>query len=98
MYWVIPLTNVKGAKVPEITGVQFRLIGYPDAGWLDVPYKLKTDPQFGTVQAEVDDILFALIFKDQKYCPEFRFVREESGKIVRIWNKGQPECVTDYNP
>ncbi len=98
MYWVIPLTNIKGARVPEVSGVQFRLIGYPDAGWLDVPYKLKTDPQFGTVQAEVDDILFALIFKDQKYCPEFRFVREESGKIVRIWNKGQPDCATDYNP
>jgi serine/threonine protein kinase len=98
MYWVIPLTVIKGAKVPEISAVQFRLIGYPDAGWLDVPYKLKTDAQFGTVQAEVDDILFALIFKDQKYCPEFRFVREESGKIVRIWNKGQPDCATDYNP
>jgi serine/threonine protein kinase len=98
MYWVIPLTVIKGAKVPEISAVQFRLIGYPDAGWLDVPYKLKTDPQFGTVQAEVDDILFALIFKDQKYCPEFRFVREESGKVVRIWNKGQPDCATDYNP
>ena len=97
-YWVIPLTVIKGAKVPEISAVQFRLIGYPDAGWLDVPYKLKTDAQFGTVQAVVDDILLAWIFMAQKYCPEFRFVREESGKIVRIWNKGQPDCATDYNP
>jgi len=97
-YWVIPLTNVKGAKVPEITTIQFRLIGYPDAGWLDVPYKLKTDPDFGTIYAEVDDFLFAVIFKDTKYCPEFRAAREESGKIVRIWNKGKPDCSTDYNP
>jgi serine/threonine protein kinase len=97
-YWAIPLTNAKGAKVPEVTNIQFRLIGYPDAGWLDVPYKLKTDPDFGTVYAEVDDFLFAVIFKDRKYCPEFRAAREENGKIVRIWNKGKPECSTDYNP
>ena len=97
-YWAIPLTNVKGAKVPEITTIQFRLIGYLDAGWLDVPYKLKTDPDFGTVYAEVDDFLFAVIFKDKKYCPEFRAAREENGKIVRIWSKGKPECATDFNP
>ncbi len=97
-YWVVSLTSIKGAKVPEITGIQFRLVGYPDAGWLGVPYKLKTDPSSGIVYAEVDDILFALIFKDQKYCPEFRAIREEGGKIVRIWNKGQPDCATDYNP
>jgi hypothetical protein len=92
------LTNSKGAKVPEVNAVQFRLIGYPNAGWLDVPYKLKTDTTFGTIYAQVDDILFSLIFKDQKYCPEFRVVRVESGKIVHIWNKGQPDCATDYNP
>jgi hypothetical protein len=97
-YWAIPLTNIKGAKVPEVTGIQFRLIGYPDAGWLDVPYKLKIDPRFETVYAEVDDFLFAIIFKDMKYCPEFRVVREEGGKIVKIWKKGQPDCATDYNP
>jgi serine/threonine protein kinase len=97
-YWAIPLTNVKGAKVPEITTIQFRFIGYPDASWLDVPYKLKTDPDFGTVYAEVDDFLFAVIFKDKKYCPEFRAAREENGKIVRIWNKGKPECANDYIP
>jgi serine/threonine protein kinase len=97
-FWVIPLTNSKGAKVPEVNAVQFRLIGYPNAGWLDVPYKLKTDTTFGTIYAQVDDILFSLIFKDQKYCPEFRVVRVESGKIVHIWNKGQPDCATDYNP
>ena len=97
-YWAIPLTSVKGAKVPDVNAVQFRLIGYPDADWLDVPYKLKTDVTFGTVYAEVDDILFALIFKDQPYCPEFRVAREEDGAIVHIWNKGQPDCATDYNP
>jgi len=65
---------------------------------MDVPYKLKTNTTFGNVYAEVDDLLFALIFKDIKYCPEFRVVREEGGKIVHIWNKGQPDCATDYNP
>jgi TPR repeat protein len=97
-YWVIPLTNIKGAKVPEVSAIQFRMIGYSNAGWMDVPYKLKTDATFGTVHAEVDDFLFAMIFKDTKYCPEFRVAREEGGKIVQIWNKGQPECATDYNP
>ncbi len=97
-YWVIGLTNGQSAKVPALTSVQFRLIGFPNAGWLEVPYKLKTDPTEGSVYAEVDDFLFAVIFKDQKYCPEFRVVRQESGQIVQIWNKGQPECATDYNP
>jgi tetratricopeptide (TPR) repeat protein len=97
-YWAIPLTTVKGAKVPDLNAVQFRIIGYPDAAWFDVPYKLKTDVTFGTVYAEVDDFLFALIFKDQSYCPEFRAAREEAGKIVQIWNKGKPDCSTDYNP
>jgi hypothetical protein len=97
-FWVIPLTNIKGAKVPELTDIQFRLIGFPDAAWLGVPYKLKTDANSGTVHAEVDDIEFALRFKNQKYCPEFRVVREENGKIVQIWEKGRPECATDYNP
>jgi len=97
-YWIIPLANVQGAKVPALTAIQFRLIGFPNAGWLDVPYKLKSDPTVGYVYAEIDDFLFAVIFKDQKYCPEFRVVRQEGGQIVQIWNKGQPDCATDYNP
>jgi len=96
--WKIPLTNVKSEKVPELTAIQFRMIGYANAGWMDVPYKLKTDSSRGTVYAEVDDLLFALVFKEVKYCPEFRAVREEGGKVVQIWNKGQPECASDYNP
>ena len=90
--WKIPLTNVKSEKVPELTAIQFRMIGYANAGWMDVPHKLKTDSSRGTVYAEVDDLLFALVFKEVKYCPEFRAVREEGGKLVNIWTKGQPEC------
>jgi serine/threonine protein kinase len=97
-YWVIPLTNTKDAKVPALTSIQFRMIGYPNADWMDVPYKLKTDKLLGSVYAEVDDMLFAVIFKQLKYCPEFRVVREMGGRIVQIWEKGQPECSTDYNP
>jgi len=97
-YWHIPLTNSKSEKVPAINSIQFRMIGYPSAGWMDVPYKLKTDSTLGTVYAEVDDMLFAVIFKEVKYCPEFRAAREEGGKIVQIWEKGQPECATDYVP
>lgn len=97
-YWNIPLTNGGGGKVPAITSIQFKMIGYAEAGWMDVPYKLKTEPTSGAVYAEVDDMLFSLIFKEVKYCPEFRFVREVGGKIVQIWEKGQPECSTDYNP
>lgn len=96
--WKIPLTNVKSEKVPELTAIQFRIIGYANAGWMDVPYKLKTDSSRGTVNAEVDDFLFTRVFKEVKYCPEFRAVREEGGKVVHIWNKGQPECASDYNP
>ncbi|CAN2209517.1 STKc_PknB_like domain containing protein [Candidatus Nanopelagicaceae bacterium] len=95
-YWIIPLTNSKGAKVPELTAIQFRLIGYPNAGWLEIPYKLKTDSNLGSVYAQVDDLLFAVMFNNEKYCPEFRVVREENERIVKIWNKGQPECATDF--
>lgn len=97
-FWVIPLTNIKGEKVPALTGIQFRLIGYPNAGWLHVPYKLKSDSVSGNVSAEVDDFLFALSFKEQKYCPEFRVVQEKDGRIIQIWKKGQPACATDFNP
>ncbi len=97
-FWVIPLTNLKGDKVPGLTGIQFRLLGYPNAGWLHVPYKLKTDSVSGSLSAEVDDFLFALSFRQQKYCPEFRVVQEKDGKIVHIWNKGQPACAADVNP
>ena len=96
-YWRIPLTNSKTEKVPALTAIQFRMIGYENAGWMDVPYKLKTDSTLGTIYAEVDDMLFAVVFKNVKYCPEFRVAREASGKIVQIWEKGLPECSTDYN-
>jgi len=97
-YWRVILTNSKSELVPPITGVQFRLIGYPDAGWMGVPYKLKVEPSNGSVYAEVDDMMFSILFKNNPYCPEFRAVREESGKIVKIWEKTRPECATNYTP
>jgi serine/threonine protein kinase len=97
-YWRVILTNSKSEVVPPITGVQFRLIGYPDAGWMGVPYKLKVEPSNGSVYAEVDDMMFSILFKNNPYCPEFRAVREENGKIVKIWEKTKPECATDYTP
>lgn len=103
-FWRISLTNSQAEKVPPITGIQFRLIGFKNAGWLNVPYKLKKDSKSGIanswdgVYAEVDDLLFAIQFKNMSYCPEFRAIREENNKIIHIWNKGQPECATDYNP
>ncbi len=97
-YWRVILTNSKSELVPPITGVQFRLIGYPDAGWMGVPYKLKVDSAVGSVYAEVDDMMFSILFKNATYCPEFRAIREESGKIVKIWEKTRPECASDYTP
>ncbi len=97
-YWRIILTNFTDEKVPEITAIQFRMIGYTGAEWMNVPYKLKIDPALGTIYAQVDDFLFSVIFKERKYCPEFRAVKEEGGQIVQIWEKGQPECSLDYNP
>ncbi|CAB4833029.1 unannotated protein [freshwater metagenome] len=97
-YWRVILTNSKSETVPPITGVQFRLLGYPDAGWMGVPYKLKVEPSNGSVYAEVDDMMFSILFKNNPYCPEFRAVREENGKIVKIWEKTKPECATNYTP
>jgi len=97
MMWRIILTNSSEDPVPPINGIQFRLIGYEDAGWIGLPYKLKRDLQFNTVYAVVDDLFFAVLFK-KPVCPEFRAVREEGGKLVNIWTKGQPECSNDYVP
>lgn len=93
--WQIPLSPFSTENVPPITGVQFRLIGYPNADWLGIPYRLKTSN--GGVYAQVDDLLFAVMFK-KDVCPEFRFIQESGGEIVKIWNKGQPECATDFIP
>jgi len=97
-YWRIILSNFSDEKVPQISAIQFRMIGFADAGWMNVPFKLKKDEVLSTVYAQVDDFLFSVIFKDRKYCPEFRAVKEESGQIVQIWEKGKPECSSDYNP
>ncbi len=93
--WVIPLTNSNSDPVPPITGVQFRIIGFPDAGWMGLPYQLKKS-DYG-VRANVDDLFLAVLFK-KEVCPEFRFVQEVDGKIAHIWTKGQPECATNYVP
>jgi serine/threonine protein kinase len=97
-YWVITLTNFKGQPVPPITGIQFRLAGFPNADWFHVPYKLKTSSVTDSVYASVDDLFLAILLKRPDICPEFRAVREEKGEIVNIWTKGQPECVNDYKP
>ena len=97
MNWRIILTNSSEDPVPPINGIQFRLVGYEDAGWIGLPYKLKRDLQFNTVYAAVDDLFLAVLFK-KPVCPEFRAVREEGGKLVNIWTKGQPECSNDYVP
>lgn len=92
--WNIPLTNSKGEAVPQITGVQFRLIGYPNAEWIGVPFQLKQSNGGAGIWAEVNALLFAVLFKDQisNPCPEFRFIQETGGEIVHIWNKSAPTC------
>jgi hypothetical protein len=94
MDWLIPL-SVTTEKVPPITSVQFRLVGNSGAPWFGLPYKLKNLQ--GGVYAQVDDLFLSVLFKRQ-VCPEFRFVQESKGEIVKIWNKQQPECATDYAP
>lgn len=93
--WQIPLAPFSTDVVPPITGVQFRLVGYPNAGWIGLPYRLKTSN--GGVYAQVDDLFLAVLFK-KEVCPEFRFIQESGGEIIKIWNKQQPECATDYVP
>jgi serine/threonine protein kinase len=97
-FWVTTLSNYKGQPVPPITGIQFRLTGFPNALWFHVPYKLKTFSTTDSVYAAVDDLFLAVLLNRTDICPEFRAVREEKGEIVNIWTKGQPECVNDYKP
>jgi serine/threonine protein kinase/TPR repeat protein len=97
-FWVTTLSNYKGQPVPPITGIQFRLTGFPNADWFHVPYKLKTSAITDSVYAAVDDIFLTVLLNRSEICPEFRAVREEKGEIVNIWTKGQPECVNDYKP
>lgn len=91
--WLVPL-SVTTDRVPPITSVQFRLVGFPDAPWFGLPYKLKNLE--GGVYAQVDDLFLSVLFKRQ-VCPEFRFVQESKGEIVKVWNKQQPECATDFS-
>ena len=95
--WRVILTNSSEDPVPPINGIQFRLIGYEDAGWINVPYKLKRDSQLNTVYAAVDDLFLIGLFKTI-VCPELRAVRQENAKIVNIWTKGKPECSNNYVP
>lgn len=97
MIWRIILTNSRTESVPTIDGIQFRLVGYEDAGWISLPYKLKKDPNSNSVYAAVDDSFFAILFKEP-VCPEFRAVREENGTIINIWTKSKPECSNNYLP
>ncbi len=97
MIWRIILTNSNIEPVPPINGIQFRLAGYEDAGWVSLPYKLKKDSGSNSVYAAVDDLFLAVLFK-KPVCPEFRAVREENGKLVNIWTKGKPECSNDFIP
>jgi len=97
MIWRIILTNSSTEAVPPINGIQFRLLGYEDAGWISLPYKLKKDSELNSVYAAVDDLFLSVLFK-KTICPEFRAVREEAGKIVNIWTKGRPECSNDFSP
>ncbi len=97
MTWRIILTNSSTEAVPPINGIQFRLLGYEDAGWISLPYKLKKDSESNSVYAAVDDLFLSVLFK-KTVCPEFRAVREEAGKIVNIWTKGRPECSKDFSP
>jgi serine/threonine protein kinase len=97
MIWRVILTNSSTESVPPINGIQFRLVGYEEAGWVSLPYKLKKDSRSNSVYAAVDDLFLSVLFK-KPVCPEFRAVREENGKLVNIWNKGKPECSNDYLP
>jgi hypothetical protein len=92
--WNIPITDLKSQTVPPVTGVQFRLVGYPNAGWIGVPYQLKQSNGTGGVWAQVNAFLFAFLFKDLESdpCPEFRLIQEKNGEIIRIWSKSIPEC------
>ena len=97
MVWRIILSNSNSQPVPPINGIEVRIVGYEDAGWFRLPYKLKKDPQVESVYAAVDDLFLSVLFK-RSVCPEFRAVREENGKLVNIWTKGLPECSNDYLP
>lgn len=97
LYWGIPLQFSSASPVPDLTGIQFRPIGFPNGPWIEVPYKLKVSSVDGSVYAQVDELLFAVLFKGE-ICPEFRVVKEVDGEIVKVWTKGDSECADDYRP
>lgn len=96
LYWGVPLQFSSASPVPDLTGIQFRPIGFPNGPWIEVPYKLKVS-SVDTVYAQVDELLFAVLFKEE-ICPEFRVVKELEGEIVKVWTKGDSECADDYRP
>lgn len=93
--WLIPVTNSNTEVVPPLNGVQFRLVGYPNAAWFNIPYQLKNS-DYG-VRAQVDNLLIGILFK-REVCPEFRLVQEKDGEIIHVWVKDQPECADNYVP
>ncbi len=94
--WMIPLTLNAKEPVPPITGVQFRLLGFPNKKWLSIAYKLKTETD-GGVYGQVDKIFLSILAQKQ-VCPEFRFVQIENNEVVKQWLPGLPECSNDYIP
>ena len=71
-------------KLLDYTGIQVRERGRTDVPWFQVPHKLQNEKD--GVYILIDQLFLAVISKRTNICWDFRAVKEESGKLVTVWN------------
>lgn len=71
-------------KLLDYTGIQVRERGRTDVPWFQVPHKLQNEKD--GVYIMVDQVFLTVLTKRTNICWDFRTVKEESGKLVTVWN------------
>ena len=99
-YWYIPVNNLGAENTVDFNGLQVRESGATDQAWTSIPYTLKTSIVGNTTEI---DALVSQFFLDfgwkPNFCPEFRLVKEESNRVIKIWTKsGIIDCKQSGGP
>ena len=71
-------------KLLDYTGIQVRERGRTDVPWFQVPHKLQNEKD--GVYILIDQLFLTVVTKRSNICWDFRAVKENSGKLVTIWN------------
>jgi serine/threonine protein kinase len=71
-------------KLLDYTGIQVRERDRTDVPWFQVPHKLQNEKD--GVYILIDQLFLAVISKRANICWDFRAIKEESGKLVTVWN------------